>query len=253
MDGQKLKGQVAIVTGGAQNIGRAISTTLAREGASVYIFDVNLDVARVTAEEIAKSTGSKCVAYKVDISSSKEVNETIGRIIEAEGRIDVLVNNAGVLTNHENLLTVTDEMWAREIGVTLSGAFYCSRAVLGKMIEQKRGKIVNIASIAGETGRPSTGPAYSAAKAGVLGLTRSTARNVAKYGINVNAVSPGVVLTSIHDNYPKETIEALLAQVPYSRGGVPQDIANAVLFLASEESDFINGVKLSVNGGSFMS
>ncbi len=247
----RVEGKIAVVTGGAQGIGKEISLTLAREGANVYIFDLNLESASKVADEIVKM-GRKSKGFKVNVANSSEVNSAIGSIINDEGTVDILVNNAGMVTTHENILSVTDDLWNREIAVNLTSAFYCSKAVLEKMIQQKSGKIINISSIAGDTGRPQTSPAYSAAKAGVYGLTMSMAKSVGKYGINVNAVCPGVILTGIHDSYPKETLDKLLSEIPYSRGGKPEDIANAVLFLASKESDYITGTRIRVNGGSWM-
>jgi 3-oxoacyl-[acyl-carrier protein] reductase len=245
----RVEGKIAIVTGGSQGLGKAISMRLAEEGAFVNIFDVNN--AEPVVEEV-RNMGKNAEAYRVNVANNKEVADAVNKIIDKHGRIDILVNNAGVVSAHENLLSVTDEIWDREIAVNLTGTFYCCRAVLAKMIEQKSGKIVNISSIAGDTGRPQTSPAYSAAKAGVYGLTMSMARSVAKHGINVNAVCPGVILTGIHESYPKEELDKLISQIPYHRPGKPLDIANAVLFLSSEESDYITGTRIRVNGGSWM-
>lgn len=245
----RLKDKVAIVTGGARGIGRAISLRLASEGATINIWDV-LDASETV--KMIEDAGGKAKYTKVDITDSNSVNENVDAIVKEFGSIDIMVNNAGVLSNHENLLTVTDEIWAREITVDLTGTFYCCRAVAKYMIEQQSGKIINIGSLAANTGRYSTSPAYSAAKAGVLGLTRSVAKTVAKHGINVNAICPGIMRTEITDTYDPELLEKLFSEVPYPRGGKPEDIAGAVLFLASSDSDYINGETLRVNGGSFM-
>lgn len=245
-----LEGKVAIVTGGARGIGRAISLRLAAEGAIVNIWDI-LD-GNETVDMIVNA-GGKAKYMKVDITSSNDVAANVDLIVKEFGSIDIMVNNAGVLSNHENLLTVSDEIWAREINVDLTGTFYCCRAVVKYMIEQKSGKIINIGSLAANTGRYSTSPAYSAAKAGVLGLTRSIAKTVAKHGINVNAICPGIMRTEITDTYDPALLEKLFSEVPYPRGGKPEDIAGAVAFLAGKDSDYINGETLRVNGGSFMS
>ncbi|WP_130861623.1 SDR family NAD(P)-dependent oxidoreductase [Bacilliculturomica massiliensis] len=245
----RVEGKTAIVTGGAQGLGKAIAGRLAKEGAFVNIFDIG-DGAEAVAE--IRQAGGQAEAYSVNITDRRQVEQAVAEILERRKTLDILVNNAGVVSAHENLLSVTDEIWEREIGINLTGTFYCCRAVLGAMIQQKSGKIVNISSIAGDTGRPQTSPAYSAAKAGVYGLTMSMARSVAKHGINVNAVCPGVILTGIHASYPKEELDALLAQIPYSRGGKPDDIAGAVLFLAGPDSDYITGARIRVNGGSWM-
>ena len=193
----RVKGKIAIVTGGAQGLGEAIALRLAEEGALVNIFDI------IEAKDLVnkiQDSGGQSNSYIVDITNNEEIEEAVARIIDRHGQIDILVNNAGAVSAHDNLLTVTDEIWDREIAINLTGTFYCSRAVLGQMIKEEKGKIINISSIAGDTGRPQTSPAYSAAKAGVYGLTMSMARSVAKYGINVNAVCPGVILTGIHDS-----------------------------------------------------
>ena len=245
----KLDNKIAIVTGGARGIGRAICLRLASEGAFINIWDV-LDASETV--KMVEEAGGKARYTKVDITNSADVTAKVDAIVEEFGSIDIMVNNAGVLSNHENLLTVTDDIWAREITVDLTGTFYCTRAVIKHMIEQKSGKVVNIGSLAANTGRFSTSPAYSAAKAGVLGLTRSVAKTVAKHGINVNAICPGIMRTEITDTYDPALLEKLFSEVPYPRGGKPEDIASAVLFLASSDSDYVNGETLRVNGGSFM-
>jgi len=246
---KRFEGKVAIVTGGARGIGQETCKRLAAEGAIVYVWDV---IESKQTVDLINDLGGKGYEAFVDITDSKMVEENVEKIIKEQGRVDILINNAGVLTNHENLLTVTDEIWEREIAINLTGPFYCSRAVLPYMMAQNYGKIVSVSSIAGNTGRISTGPAYSAAKAGVMGLTRSTARNVAKYGINVNAVCPGWMLTEISKNYPEEVKQRLLSEIPYNRPGTPEDIASAIAFLASDDAAYINGESLCVNGGSFM-
>lgn len=246
---KKLNGKVAIVTGGAQGLGKAISLKLNSEGAIVVVFDLS-DAAEVV-EEINQMNG-RATSYIVNITNPQEVETCVADVIEKFGAVDILVNNAGVVSAHENLLSVTDDIWDKEIAVNLSGTFYCCRSVLDQMIKQKKGKIVNISSIAGDTGRQQTSPAYSAAKAGVYGLTMSMARSVARHGINVNAVCPGVILTGIHESYPKEALDRLISEIPYSRPGKPEDIAETVLFLSSEESDYITGTRIRVNGGSWM-
>lgn len=247
----RLDSRVAIVTGGGRGLGESISLTLAREGANVSVFDININEAERVAAKI-KALGRNSKAYKVNIASSTQVNETIDEIIRENGKVDILVNNAGIISTHDTPMTVTDEIWEREMGVNLSGAFYCCRAVLPAMMKQSYGKIVNISSIAGDTGRPAASASYAASKAGIYGLTMSLAKFAAQYGINVNAVCPGVILTGIHDSYPKEVLDRLVSEIPFKRKGTPDDIANAVLFLASAESDFMTGTRLRVNGGSWM-
>ncbi len=245
----RLKSNIAIVTGGARGIGRAISVKLAKEGALVYIFDIG--DCGWTLEEIAQN-GDYAKAFNIDITNSIDVENAINDVIELHRGIDILVNNAGVVSTHDNILSVSNDIWDKEISVNLTATFYASRAVLGKMIEQKSGKIINISSLAGDTGRVQTSPAYAAAKAAIYGLTMSMARSVAEYGINVNAICPGIMLTDITKAYPEDVLDRLLSEVPYPRGGTPEDIAEAVLFLASQGSDYINGAKIRVNGGSWM-
>lgn len=245
----KLDGRVAIVTGGSRNIGQEICLLLAAEGAIVNIFDVGS-----TEETLNKilEAGGKAESYTVNVADSAQVNSTVQTIREKYGRIDILVNNAAVLTVHENLLTVTDEIWEREININLTGTFYCCRAVAEGMIEQEYGKIINISSLGGDTGRLNASPAYSASKGGVAALSRALAKSIAKYGINVNTVCPGLIATDIVKNYSPEQMEKLLGEIPYTRQGEPKDVAHAVLFLASPESDYVNGARLQVNGGSWM-
>ncbi len=254
---ERVKDKVAVITGAARGFGRLDALTLAREGADIAIWEMNMEGAEQTAREVRES-GRKAIALKVDVTDSAQVNEAARKVLEEFGRIDILVNNAGVAGVAPTLLDLTDEQWDREMGVLLTGVFYCTRAVLKHMIERRSGKIINIASIAGELGRPITSAGYSAGKAGVLGLTMSVARSVAEYGINVNAICPGIIITEIHKAYTAEALEALQTEIPFRRGGVegergrPQDIADAVLFLASSESDYITGERLRVNGGSLM-
>lgn len=246
----RVDGKVTIVTGGSSGLGKAIVMRLAEEGAKVYIFDI-ADSEQVIEE--AGKKGYKVNALKVNIANKDDVVVSVNEVLNREDHaIDILINNAGIISNHENLLTVTEEIWNKEIGVNLTGAFFCSQAVMQGMIDQKYGKIVNISSIGGDTGRPSASVSYSASKAGIYGMTMSIAKTVAKHGINVNAVCPGPILTGIHDSYPPEVLEGLLKEIPYIRGGTPEDIANAVLFLSSGESDYITGARIRVNGGAWM-
>lgn len=254
---ERVKDKVAVITGAARGFGRLDALTLAGEGADIAIWEMNMEGAEQTAREV-RELGRKALALKVDVTESTQVNEAARQVLKEFGKIDILVNNAGIAGVAPTLLDLTDEQWDREMGVLLTGVFYCTRAVLKHMIEKRSGKIINIASIAGELGRPITSAGYSASKAGVLGLTMSVARSVAEYGINVNAICPGIIITEIHKAYTAEALEALQTEIPFRRGGVegergrPQDIADAVLFLASSESDYITGERLRVNGGSLM-
>ena len=245
---KQLEGKTAIVTGGAQGFGRAISLRLAKEGAFVCLFDIKSCDETVS---LIEKNGGSVKAYSVNVANVNEINNAISQIIKERG-VEILVNNSGVVTTHENLTTVSDEIWDKEIAVNLTGAFHCSRAVLEHMIQKQYGKIVNISSVAGATGRYMTSPAYAAAKAGIHGLTMSTAKSVAKHGINVNTIAPGPIVTGIHASYPQETIDKILNEIPYKRKGKPEDIANTVLFLVSDDSEFITGERIHVNGGAWM-
>ncbi|MBA7641689.1 3-oxoacyl-[acyl-carrier-protein] reductase FabG [subsurface metagenome] len=253
----RVKDKLAIITGAARGFGKADALTLAREGADIAIWEINMDGAVQTAKEV-RALGRKALAMKVDITNSSEINEVAQKVLDEFGKIDILVNNAGIVSSAPTILDLTDEQWSKEIGVNLTGTFYCTRAVLKHMIEQRSGKIINISSFAAEFGRPFTSASYSASKAGVLGFTMSVARSVAKYGINVNAICPGIITTEIHKAYTPEQLEALQADIPFNRGGmegvhgIPEDVANTVLFLASSESDYITGTRIRVNGGSLM-
>ena len=249
----RVKDKVAVVTGAARGLGRAIALTLADEGAETTVWDLDEPGANKTAEMIGGA-----LFQRVDVTDGAGVREAVKAVIERFGKIDILVNNAGIVSAAPTILDLTDEQWAKEIAVNLTGTFNCTKAVLGHMIERRSGKIVNIASLTGELGRPITSAGYASAKAGILGFTMSVARSVAEYGINVNAVCPGLIITEIHEAFSEEQLVTLQSDIPLNRGGVegvhgrPQDIADAVLFLSSSESDYITGTRLRVNGGSLM-
>jgi len=253
----RAKDRVAIITGAGGYLGAAMARTLANEGADVAIWELGtvMEDAEKAAEEI-RDIGRKAVTMAVDVTNSSQVNEAAQKVISDFGKVDILVNNAGIAKSAPLITDLTDEDWERETKVDLTGVFYCTRAILKHMIDRHYGKIVNIASLAGELGRPITSAAYSSSKAGVLGFTMSVAMSVAKYAICVNAVCPGIILGPIHHRvYTEEQIPKLLEGIPLvegGRSGVAQDVANAVLFLASSESDYITGTRIRVNGGSLM-
>lgn len=236
--------KVALVTGGARGIGSAIVKRLVNDGYKVaFTYNVSED----KALSICADMGADCKAYKLDITDSNLVNSVVNDIEKNFGEITILVNNAGVA--EQALFTdITDEMWHRMIETNLSGAFYCSRAVLKYMINRKSGKIINISSIWGETGG-SCEVHYSASKAGLIGMTKALAKEVGLSGITVNSVSPGVILTDMTSHFDEETMNALKEETPLNKIGTPEDVAGAVSFLASKEADFITGQNLSVNGG----
>jgi 3-oxoacyl-[acyl-carrier protein] reductase len=239
-----MKNEVAFVTGGAKGIGSAIVKRLINDGYKVAFTYNNSEE---KAQYLCAELGADCKAYKLDITDSNGVKTVIDDIEKNFGEIAVLVNNAGIA--EQALFTdITDEMWHRMIEANLSGAFYCSRAVLKYMINRKSGKIINIASIWGETGG-SCEVHYSASKSGLIGMTKALAKEVGLSGITVNSVSPGVILTDMTSHFDEETMNALKEETPLYRIGTPEDVAGAVSFLASKDADFITGQNISVNGG----
>jgi 3-oxoacyl-[acyl-carrier protein] reductase len=248
-EGLKLKGKVALVTGAAQGIGKAIAFLLARNGADIVISDINLEKAEETAREI-EGTGQKAMTIKVDVVNSEEVERMVQAIIERFGHIDILVNNAGIARD-KLILRMTEGDWDTVINVNLKGTFNCTKAVVKHMSKQRSGKIVSIASVVGEMGN--VGQAnYSASKAGIIGFTKTIAREFAQRGINVNAIAPGYIETPMTDVLPEKTKEELKRLIPMERLGQPEDVAEAVLFLVTEASSYITGQVLNVNGGIYM-
>ena len=245
----KLTGKVALVTGAAQGIGKAIALLLARNGADMVVSDINLEKAEETAKEI-RAMGPKAVAVKVDVANLSDVDQMVTGILEKLAKIDILVNNAGI-TRDKLILRMTEEDWDAVLGVNLKGTFNCTKAVLRHMAKQRSGKIVNIASVVGEMGNAGQAN-YSASKAGVIGLTKTIAREYAQRGINVNAIAPGYIETPMPEALPEKAKEELRKLIPMERLGKPEDVAEAVLFLVSEESSYMTGQVLNVNGGIYM-
>ncbi len=236
--------KVAFVTGGAKGIGSAIVKRLIKDGYKVA-FTYNSSEEKATA--LVNELGEDCKAYKLDITDSNAVNSVVEDVEKTFGEIYVLVNNAGVA--EQALFTdITDEMWHKMIETNLSGAFYCSRAVLKYMINRKSGKIINISSIWGETGG-SCEVHYSASKSGLIGMTKALAKEVGLSGITVNSVSPGVILTDMTSHFDEDTMNSLKEETPLNRIGTSEDVAGTVSFLASKDADFITGQNISVNGG----
>lgn len=239
--------KTVIVTGGSRGIGAAICKQLASEGWSVaVIYRSSKEKAHELVSSIKRS-GGRAEAFCADVADSASVKAAVRAVESVFGEPYALVNNAGVA--EQALFTdITDEMWQRMINTDLSGAFYCSREVLPAMIRAKQGRIVNIASMWGEVGA-STEVHYSAAKAGVIGLTKALAKEVGPSGITVNAVSPGVIMTDMMGSFSEADIASLKDETPLERLGTPEDAAQAVSFLLSEKASFITGQVLSVNGG----
>jgi len=244
-----LEGKVAVVTGGARGIGFAIGLQLAQAGARVTLVDLNGDQVKQAAHELV-DVGYEAMSIVADVSEVAQVHAMAQEVLDQWGRIDILVNNAGICP-----MTPVDEItpdeWDLVLGINLKGAFLCSQAVIPTMREQCSGKIVNIASSAGQMGGLAVGLHYSASKAGILGLTKSLARTLAP-DIQVNAVSPGTIETDMTSEWGQDTIDSIVSKIPAGRLGRPSDVAAAVLFLASDDAGFITGQTLSVNGGLLM-
>ena len=238
--------KTALVTGGAKGIGSAICRALAIDG---YKIAINYNSSQTEAVDLKNelSAITEVEIFKADVSDSKQVKEMFSEIEKAFGGVDVLVNNAGIAG--QMLFTdITDEMWQKMINVNLSGAFYCCREALKFMINKKSGRIINIASMWGETGA-SMEVHYSASKAGLIGLTKALAKEVGLSGVTVNAVSPGVIMTDMMNSFSEADIAVLKDETPLNSLGTAENVADAVSFLASGKADFITGQVISVNGG----
>ena len=243
-----LKNKVAIITGSRKGIGKAIALALAKAGANVVVSDINLDDCNKVVEEI-KAIGKKGLAVKADVSNPEDVSQMINLTTEKFGKVNILVNNAGIYMQ-KSLTDVTEQDFDRILDINLKGVFLCSKAAVPEMIKQGKGKIINITSIAGQVGFANSS-AYCASKGAIINLTRELALELAQYKINVNAIGPGVIETDMTKDLLKDKAikETLLANIPLNRIGKPEDIANAALFLASDNSDYITGITLFVDGG----
>jgi 3-oxoacyl-[acyl-carrier protein] reductase len=244
-----LEGQVAIVTGAAQGIGRAIAQALGQEGANIVLSDINLSKAEETGQEIA-TLGSKVLVVKADVARAEEAEQIVHRALEKWSRVDILVNNAGV-TKDALVLRMRKEDWDYVLNINLTGTFNCTKATVKPMMKQHRGKIVNIASVVGVMGNAGQSN-YAASKAGIIGLTKSLARELAPRRINVNAIAPGFIDTDMTKVLSKEIRDNMRSQIPLGRLGMSEDIAHCVKFLVSEEASYITGQVIHVNGGMYM-
>ncbi len=245
-----LEGRVALVTGAARGIGRAITEELAERGADVILADLMLESAQSTATEVAQSTGRQTMAVEVNVASLESAKAMIDKALERFGKVDILVNNAGI-TRDDLIMRMGEEDFEAVINVNLKGAWNCSKAIIRPMMKQRYGRIVNISSVSGLAGQAGQ-TNYSASKAGLIGFTKALAREVASRQITVNAVAPGFVPTALTVDLPEELKSYMLNLTPLGRMGEPEEIAYAVAFFASDEASYITGQVLSVDGGMMM-
>lgn len=251
----KFQGKVILITGAARGVGMVITKKFAQEGATVIINDIDVLEGELVAKQINQK-GFKAFVVKADVSKSAEVEAMIHKVINSYGGIDILINNAAVFARSVPIVELEEEEWDRVMSINLKSVFNCCKAVIRNMTKRRSGKIINITSFTGKTGRVvyatfanPTKAHYCASKAGIISLTKSLAFELAPYNINVNAVAPGSIATESTDEEKKKMIIPL---VPIGRIGTPEDVASAVLFLASPEASFITGEILDVNGGTLM-
>ena len=241
-----LDGQVALVTGAARGLGRIIAQTLAAAGAKVACIDINTDALAETISSI-RNAGGIAEPLACDVTNGDRVNEVVDEVIGKWGALNILVNNAGI-TRDNVIVRMKDDQWDAVININLRGTFLFTRAVARPMMKNRQGRIINVASVSGLMGNPGQAN-YSASKAGVIGLTRTVARELASRNITVNAVAPGFIATDMTAALGEEILQEVRKQIPLGRLGQPQDVADAVLFLASEAASFITGHVLTIDGG----
>lgn len=242
----RLKDRIAIITGAGQGIGRAAALTFAREGAKAAVADMNTATAQAVAEEIKKG-GGQALAVSVNVADRASVEAMIKQVLDTWGQIDILVNNAGILRDAQ-LVKLTEENFDAVININLKGVFNCTQAVAPHMIERGSGRIVNTSSVValyGNFGQTN----YIAAKAGVIGMTKVWARELGRKGITVNAVAPGFIATDMTKDLPENVRQMMLDKIPLRRIGQPEEVANAYLWLASDEASYVNGTVICVDGG----
>jgi NAD(P)-dependent dehydrogenase (short-subunit alcohol dehydrogenase family) len=240
--------RVAIVTGAGAGIGKAIAERLGMDGFLVALADIDLAAANAAASAVPSSNGTQPFGVQVDVSDSDGVRAMVAEVLKRTGRIDVLVNNAGIAGTASPVVDYPEDVWRRVLAVDLDGVFYCSKAVLPTMLRQGHGRIVNIASISGKEGNPNMS-AYSSAKAGVIALTKALGKELATQGIVVNCVTPAVIGTAILDQLTDEAVSYMVSRIPMGRIGRPAEVAAMVSWLASDECTFTTGAVFDVSGG----
>ena len=246
-----LQGRVAVVTGGGRGIGKGIAGKMAAAGAGVIVGDIDMAQAQLTADEIRRKN-AKVTAVQVDVSREESVAELIRRALDGFGNVDILINNAGIMFR-TRLMNISIDEWERIIRVNLTGPFLCTKAVIPLMKKNGFGRIVNISSSAGRSVSTLGGVHYTASKAGLLGLTRAVAKEVAPFGITVNAVCPGLIDTQMaRETTTQQELENFLGSFPLKRLGTPEEIGDLVVFLCSENASYITGASLDINGGDLM-
>ncbi|MFE8699042.1 3-oxoacyl-[acyl-carrier-protein] reductase [Cytobacillus sp. FJAT-54145] len=246
----KLEGKAALVTGASRGIGREIALELARQGANIAVNYAGSEARALEVVDEIKALGRDAFAIQCDVSNAEAVSEMVKQTIENFGSLDILVNNAGI-TKDNLLMRMKEEEWDDVININLKGVFLCTKAVTRQMMKQRSGRIINISSIVGVSGNPGQAN-YVAAKSGVIGLTKTTAKELSSRGITVNAVAPGFITTDMTDKLTDEIKAEMLKQIPLAKFGEPKDIANVVVFLASEDSRYMTGQTLHVDGGMVM-
>ncbi len=243
----QLKGRVAVVTGAGKGIGKAIAEEFFKEGALLALFDIKYDLIDGLANQL-DSSGNNIITIKADVTNEKEIKNAMEQVFDRFEKIDILVNNAGI-SLHKPTKEMLVEDFNKVIDVNLKGTFICSKSVITYMEKQKKGKIVNIASLGGRTGRPGVGVNYAASKAGIIGLTQTLSRELGPSGIYVNSICPGPILTEQTKQYSKEVFASWNVGRAIQKDGLPEDVAQAAVFLSSDKSDWITGISLDVNGG----
>ena len=245
-----MRGKNAVITGGARGIGEAIATVLAKMGANIIIWDVLADQAKETADKLAKEHGIKAAGFSVDVTNGDSVDAAVDAAVKEFGGIDILVNNAGI-TRDGLIIRMKEEDWDKVLTINLKGVWQCTKSVGKVMLKARKGSIVNIASVVGVMGNAGQAN-YSASKAGVIGLTKTSAKEFAPRGVRVNAVAPGYIRTAMTDKLTDEQRDRMQALIPLGELGTPEDVADAVAFLASNAARYITGQTINVCGGMVM-